>query len=59
VCLAVLLCPDTPIARGQWRVVGATGVYAGLQGRGKIYATADFTNGQITIARDGTVGRDE
>lgn len=51
--------PPTPprsFARGKWRVVGATGDYAGLRGHGKIVATADFTNGQITIARDGRVG---
>jgi hypothetical protein len=50
--------PPTPprsFARGTWRVVGATGAYAGLQGRGRVYATADFSNGQITIARDGVV----
>jgi hypothetical protein len=58
------ICPFPPppprsFARGNWHVVGATGVYAGLRGRGKIFATADFTNGQITIARDGKVQRDE
>lgn len=51
--------PPRSFARGTWRVVGATGAYAGLRGHGKIYATADFTNGQITIARDGKVGRGE
>jgi hypothetical protein len=51
--------PPTPprsYARGTWRVVGATGVYSGLRGHGHVYATADFTTGQITIARDGNVG---
>lgn len=50
--------PSTPprsFARGKWRVVGATGAYEGLQGQGRVYATADFTNGEITIARDGQV----
>jgi hypothetical protein len=54
--------PPTPprsYARGSWRIVAATGAYAGLSGRGSIVATADFTNGQITIARDGTVQLDE
>jgi hypothetical protein len=51
--------PPTPprsFARGKWEIVGATGAYAGLRGQGHIVATADFTNGQITIARDGKVG---
>jgi hypothetical protein len=49
--------PPRSFARGKWRVVGATGAYAGLHGQGHVFATADFTNGQITIARDGQVGR--
>jgi hypothetical protein len=51
--------PPTPprsFARGKWRVVGATDAYEGLRGHGHVLATADFTNGQITIARDGEVG---
>jgi hypothetical protein len=36
-----------------------SGSYAGLHGRGTIVATADFTTGEITIARDGEVERDE
>jgi hypothetical protein len=28
---------------GQWRIVGGTGAYAGLQGEGSWTATADFT----------------
>jgi hypothetical protein len=51
--------PPTPprsFARGTWRVIGATGDYAGLRGQGRIFATADFTNGEITIARVGEVG---
>lgn len=58
------LCPFPPptpprsFARGKWEVVGATGTHAGLKGHGKIVATADFTNGQITIARDGKVKGD-
>jgi hypothetical protein len=56
-----VICPFPPVttprsfARGEWRVVGATGKYKGLRGHGKIVATADFSNGQITIARDGEV----
>jgi hypothetical protein len=45
--------PARAMAEGQWEVAGATGAYAGLSGRGKIYATADFTDGEITIVRDG------
>lgn len=54
--------PPTPprsFARGKWHVVGATGDYAGLRGKGKIFATADFTNGELTIARDGIVHTSE
>jgi hypothetical protein len=47
--------PPRSWARGKWRIIGATGGYAGLRGHGHIYATADFTNGEITIARDGKV----
>jgi hypothetical protein len=52
--------PPTPpraLATGKWRVVSGTGSYAGLRGGGKIAATADFTNGEITIAREGKVKR--
>lgn len=51
--------PPRSFARGKWRIVGATGAYAGLRGHGHIVATADFTNGQITIARDGKVARSD
>jgi hypothetical protein len=56
-----LACPFPPISpprsfvRGRWRVVGGTGAYAGLAGRGRIVATGDFATGVITIARDGKV----
>jgi len=49
--------PPTPpraMAEGRWWVSGGTGAYAGIQGRGKVYATADFTTGEITIVRDGS-----
>jgi hypothetical protein len=49
--------PPTPpraMAEGTWRIVSGTGAYAELEGRGKIYATADFTTGEITIVRDGS-----
>jgi hypothetical protein len=51
--------PPTParsFAIGTWRVIGATGDYAGLHGHGRVFATADFTTGEITIAREGEVG---
>jgi hypothetical protein len=49
--------PPTParaMAEGTWKVTAGTGAYTGLQGRGKVYATADFTTGEITIVRDGS-----
>lgn len=49
--------PPTPprvMAEGTWKVVSGTGAYADLEGRGKVYATADFTTGEITIVRDGS-----
>jgi hypothetical protein len=59
ICPFPLPTPPRQFARGTWRVVGATGAYSGLRGRGSIFATADFTNGQITIARDGHVQLDD
>jgi hypothetical protein len=56
-----VICPFPPptpprsFAKGEWRVIGATGRYAGLRGHGSIVATADFSTGEITIARDGEV----
>lgn len=52
--------PPTPPrswVKGHWRITNATGGYAGLRGRGKILATADFGTGQITILREGHVNR--
>jgi len=46
--------PPRALAEGTWMIVDATGAYEGLEARGKIYATADFTTGEITIVRDGT-----
>jgi hypothetical protein len=46
--------PPRAMAEGTWKIVSGTGAYADLEGRGKVYATADFTTGEITIARDGT-----
>lgn len=51
--------PPTPpraMAEGTWRIMSGTGAYADLEGQGKVYATADFTTGEITIVRDGTAG---
>jgi len=56
-----LTCPFPPsspprsFVRGSWQVVGGTGAYAGLRGKGRIFATGDFATGAITIARDGKV----
>ena len=38
---------------GSWKIVGGTGAYARFHGQGKVYATTDFTTGEITIVRDG------
>ena len=46
------------IAQGSWTIVGATGGYAGLEGRGKSLAVGDFTTFTVTIMRDGRVSRD-
>jgi|SRR6266850_5422671 len=46
------------IAKGTWRIVGATGVYAGLEGSGKSLAVGDFTTATATIMRDGEVEAD-
>ncbi len=54
-----LACPYPPgtpprsFVRGGWKVASGTGAYAGLRGKGRIYATGDFGTGVITIARDG------
>jgi hypothetical protein len=47
--------PPRAWARGKWTIVDATGDYAGITGDGAVYATADFTTGEITIIRDGKV----
>ena len=40
---------------GRWVVVSGTGTYAGMQGGGSIRAVGDFTNGTVTIVREGAV----
>jgi hypothetical protein len=47
--------PPRSFVRGKWQVVGGTGAYSGLRGKGRIIATGDFATGEITIARDGKV----
>jgi hypothetical protein len=50
--------PPTPprvFMEGTWTITGGTGVYADLEGKGKILAVADFTDGRLTIIRDGRV----
>lgn len=60
-----VLCPFPPsnppraFATGSWRVIGSSGAYQGIHGHGKVLATADFSTGEITIARTGEVERDE
>jgi hypothetical protein len=46
-------------ARGTWRIVEATGGYAGLEGSGKSLAVGDFTTATATIMRDGEVEREK
>jgi hypothetical protein len=40
---------------GRWVVVSGTGAYAGMQGGGSVRAVGDFTNGTVTIIREGAV----
>ena len=44
------------MVEGEWRQVAATGRYADMDSRGKLYATIDQTTGEITIVRDGSGG---
>ena len=37
------------------RITGGTGAYAELEGKGTILVAADFTDGRLTITRDGRV----
>jgi hypothetical protein len=49
--------PPTPprvMVEGPWKQIAGTGVYAGLQARGQLYATVEQTTGEITIVRDGS-----
>lgn len=49
--------PPRSFVRGKWFVVGGTGAYAGVEGKGRILATGDLGTGEITIARDGKIKR--
>jgi hypothetical protein len=49
--------PPTPrrlMVEGTWKLVAATGAYAGLKAKGKIYATVDGVKAppEITFVRD-------
>jgi hypothetical protein len=49
--------PPTPprvMVEGDWKQVAATGVYADMTSRGKLYATVDLMTREITIVRDGS-----
>ena len=51
--------PPTPrrlMVEGTWKLVAATGAYAGLKARGKIYATSDRAKDppELTFVRDGS-----
>ena len=45
--------PPRAMVEGPWKQVDATGVYADLDARGRLYATVDQTTREITIVRDG------
>jgi hypothetical protein len=51
--------PPRVFMEGTWRITSGTGAYADLEGKGKILAVADFTDGRLTIIRDGRVGPDD
>jgi hypothetical protein len=44
------------MVEGTWKLIASTGAYVELKAQGKLYATADFTTGEITIVRDGSAG---
>ena len=51
--------PPTParvMVEGDWKQIGATGVYTDMDAHGKLYATIDQLTGEITIVRDGRGG---
>ena len=45
--------PPRVMVEGTWNLVAATGPYADLRARGKLYATVDHTTREITIVREG------
>jgi hypothetical protein len=46
---------DVHIARGRWEVVGGTGAYEGLRGRGAFTAATDQATGALTAVNKGKV----
>jgi hypothetical protein len=46
---------ERAMVEGTWRIVDGTGAYARLRGHGRVFATGDFTTGEVTIVRSGTV----
>jgi hypothetical protein len=46
---------DVHVARGRWEVVGGTGAYAGLKGRGAFTAATDQLTGALTAVNEGKV----
>jgi hypothetical protein len=47
--------PPRVFMEGAWSITRGTGAYADLRGNGRILAVADFTDGRLTIIRDGKV----
>lgn len=45
--------PERVMVKGKWKQISATGLYADMDTRGKLYATIDQITGEITIVRDG------
>ncbi len=44
---------DVHVARGRWKVVGGTGAYEDLRGRGSFTAVTDQTTGALTAVNEG------
>jgi len=51
--------PVRAMVIGHWSIVNATGSYAGLEGRGRIWAVGNFVSGEATIMRLGHAAKDD
>jgi hypothetical protein len=50
---------EVHVARARWVVVGGTGAYAGMEGRGTLTAVTDQTTGELTAIDKGHVSLDD